>query len=70
MPRFSTLLCCVFLVVVAIPAMLFACDLLGKYFSISHWWFRVPAYVVLIGLMDTLFFVDRVIRAHIAASKD
>lgn len=70
MPRISTLLCCVFLIVVAIPAMLLVCDLLGKHFSVSHWWFRVPAYVVLLGVVDTLAAVDRLIRNNLVASKD
>ena len=64
--RFSTLLVLVFLATVATPAMLLVCDVAAITLQASVRWFRALSFGVLIGLVDTLFKVDSMIRRNIA----
>lgn len=68
--RLSTFVIFVFISTVVIPIALLLGDVLCQYHGWSVWWWRGFLSICVMGLVDTLFQVDSMIRRNISVNEE
>lgn len=67
--RTSTILCCAFLLAVVVPLSWLGADLAADWLGVSPLWFKGFFLLLLLGIVDTLFHVDEIIRRNISVTQ-